>query len=248
MSYEALAVIFLALAVGSLGKAIAGFGLPLIAIPVMAPYLGVENAVVVMVIPATMTNAWLGWEHRAETAAVANLWPALAVGLAGIVAGTWLLSELDDRILALIMACWIAVYLASLLFKGAIRIPLAQRRFLTPIVVLLGGLSQGATGIAGPIVVTYLHALKLAPRAHVFAVSAIFLSYGLCQMVAMSGFGMFTEERLIQSLIALVPVAAMTWIGIRIGRVISRRVFDACVVVLLIAMGARLAWKGFTGV
>ena len=91
MSYEALAIIVVALALGTIGKAITGFGLPLFAIPVMAPFFGVEHSVVVMIIPATVTNVWLLWEHRAERSALGNPWPMLAGGLVGVIAGTWLL-------------------------------------------------------------------------------------------------------------------------------------------------------------
>ena len=36
-------------------------------------------------------------------------------------------------------------------------------------------------------------------------------------------------------------------VGIRIARRVTKRVFDVCVVVLLAAMGAKLAWQGIFG-
>ena len=58
MSIESLAVVIAALLVGTLGKAITGFGLPLFAVPAMAAFIDVQTAVVVMVLPSTLSNVW----------------------------------------------------------------------------------------------------------------------------------------------------------------------------------------------
>jgi uncharacterized membrane protein YfcA len=246
MAPDAYAIIFVAIAVGSFGKALTGFGLPLIAIPVMAPFIGVETAVVTMVIPSTVSNVWLVWTHRRQARAIDGLWPTLVAGACGIFAGTWILSRLDERTLSLILAGWIAVYLLSLAFRGGIRIPIATGRYLSPPVVLVAGGVQGATGIAGPIVAPFFHAFRLEPTAYVFVISVVFLVFGMAQFAAMSSFGLFNLERVVGGLIALVPVVIATPFGIRLSRRISRRAFDACIIVILLAMGARLVWRGLT--
>ena len=247
MSIESIIVIVVALAVGAIGKAITGFGLPLVAVPVMAVFIGVESAVVIMVLPSTLTNIWLMWEHRARGATIENLWLILAAGVTGICAGTWLLSRLDDQVLSLMMALWIGIYLGNLSIKGGIRVPYRLGRYLTPPVTLLAGVFQGATGIAGPIIVTYLHALRLPAATQVFMIVVIFMSFGPTQLVAMGSLGLFTEERIWLSLLAVIPVAVAMPIGLRIGRVINRRVFDRCVFGLLTVTGLKLAWDGIVG-
>lgn len=247
MSVESVIVMFLALAVGAFGKAITGFGLPLIAIPFMAAFMGVEQAVVVMVIPATLTNLWLIWEHRERAATVDGLWLILGAGVAGAVAGTWLLSELNDRVLSLLIAGWIAVYILNQLFGRGLRIPERAGLRMIPPVSALGGVFQGATGMAGPIVVTYMHALRMAPAVQVFLVGLIFMAFGFAQIAAMAGFGLFTADRLMLGALAMIPVAIVTPIGFRVARVINRRVFDICVIVMLLGACAKLAWTGITG-
>ena len=39
-------------------------GLPLVAVPFMAGFLGAEHAIVVMQIPGLVSNVWLVWRHR----------------------------------------------------------------------------------------------------------------------------------------------------------------------------------------
>jgi uncharacterized membrane protein YfcA len=111
-------------------------------------------------------------------------------------------------------------------------------------VVFVAGGVQGATGIAGPIVAPYFHALRLGPTTYVFVISVVFMSFGVAQISAMGAFGLFTMERLIGGLIALLPVVIATPFGIRFSRRISRRVFDGCIIAILIVMGARLLWNG----
>jgi uncharacterized membrane protein YfcA len=246
MDPEAYVVIFVAIAVGSFGKALTGFGLPLIAIPVMASVIGVETAVVTMVLPSTVSNIWLVWTHRRQAKAIQGLWPTLVAGACGIFAGTWILSALDERALSLILAGWIAVYLLSLLVRGGVHIPMAKGKYLSPPVVLVAGGVQGATGIAGPIVAPFFHAFRLEPPAYVFVISVVFLVFGFSQFAAMSTLGLFTMDRIIGGLIALVPVVIATPLGIRLSRTISRRAFDICIILILLGMGTLLIWRAFS--
>ena len=247
MSAVSLIVIVAALLVGSIGKAITGFGLPLIAIPVMAVFLGVETAVVAMVIPAGYSNVALLWEFRRSAGTVPGLWIAIGFGLFAIVLGTWLLKVLDPAILRLVLAGWIGVYLASRLVGVSIPSAAGGSRALMAAAVGVGGVCQGATGMAGPVVVTVIHAMRLERDVVVFALSAIFFSYSIAQITSMTVFDLFTLERLTQGLIALVPVIVGTWLGIRLGRRIHVRTFNICVFVLLSAMALKLGYDGLVG-
>lgn len=247
MSVASLLVVVAALLIGTIGKAITGFGLPLIAIPVMAAFIDVETAVVIMVFPSTLSNVWLLWEFRGAASRIERLPFALACGLVGIAFGTWLLKTLDHRILALVLAGWIGVFLLMRSTGRTFAFSDRQQRVMLPIVVGLGGITQGATGIAGPIVVTYMHAFRLDRGLVVFAVSAIFLSYGLTQIASMLTLGLMTADRLLAGLVATIPVIVGMPLGLRIGRAIDARAFNACVYALLALTGLKLVWDGLGG-
>ena len=51
MSYEALMIVLIAIALGSYFKGAVGIGLPTIAVPTLAAFLGAEHAIVVLTIP-----------------------------------------------------------------------------------------------------------------------------------------------------------------------------------------------------
>jgi uncharacterized membrane protein YfcA len=55
--------------------------------------------------------------------------------------------------------------------------------------------------------------------------------------------GAFTPERTAQALWAIIPVAAMTFVGTRIGRLLDQRAFELVVLALLGFAAARLLWS-----
>ena len=59
MSFEELLVIATAVILGAVGKGTTGLGLPLTAVPVMASFVGIQDAVVIMSAPTAVSNAML---------------------------------------------------------------------------------------------------------------------------------------------------------------------------------------------
>jgi uncharacterized protein len=242
-----LVVIVAAIAVGAFIKGATGGGLPQIAIPVMAVFLGVEHAVVVMAIPGVVANGWLVWSHRAEAPQTRHLPGMLAAGVVGAVAGTMLLHSLDGRILSGVLALVIVGYIVLALTRPGFTIPARVTRVASPPVGLLAGGLQGATGISGPLLTTYLHGFGLAPRAYVFALSTLFFVFSTVQAITLAGVGLYTPTRLLESLLALVPILLALPLGSRAARRLSRATFQRVILVLLAASVVSLLHDTFTG-
>lgn len=242
-----LVVIVVAIAVGAFIKGATGGGLPQIAIPVMAVFLGVEHAVVVMAIPGIVANGWLVWSHRREAAATRDLPGMLAAGIAGSVAGTMLLHSLDNRVLSAVLAVVIVAYIGIAIVHPGFTIPARITRFLSPPVGLAAGGLQGATGISGPLLTTYLHGFGLAPRAYVFALSSLFFVFSSVQTATLFSVGLYTPSRLIESLLALVPIVVALPLGARAARRLSPQAFQRVVLVLLAASAVSLLHDTFAG-
>jgi hypothetical protein len=242
VSVANLAVILAAVAVGAMVKGVTGSGLPTIAIPVMAGFLGVERAVVVMAIPTVVTNSVLLWEHRHHASGARDLPVMLGAGALGVGTGVWALRELDPRVLALAVAAVILIYVTVSLARPRFRLAPSVTRYLSGPMGFGGGVLQGATGMAGPIVATYVHGFRLEPPSYVFSVSAQFQLFALVQVAAFVALGMYTPAHLLESLLALAPALLVLPVGIRLGRRLDRRRFDLCVLGVLTMMGAKLAY------
>jgi uncharacterized membrane protein YfcA len=242
-----LVVIVVAIAFGAFIKGATGGGLPQVAIPVMAVFLGVEHAVVIMAVPGIVANGLLVWSHRREAAATRDLPGMLAAGMVGAVVGTILLKSLDGRVLSAVLALVIVVYIVVATLRPGFTIPARITRLASPPVGLAAGGLQGATGISGPLLTTYLHGFGLPPRAYVFSLSVLFFVFSSAQAVTLAGVGLYTPVRLLESLLALVPILLALPLGVRAARRLSPQTFQRVVLVLLAASVVSLLHDTFAG-
>ncbi len=241
MSPVELAAVLLAVSAGAFVKAVTGMGLPLVAIPVMALVVGVEDAVVVIAPANVAANGWLVWRYRHGRTGAPPLVVFVTAGAAGAVVGVWLLSRLDGRWLSGLLAAAVLVYVVAQVRWPERRLPPRAARRLAPGAGAVAGVAQGAAGISGPIVGAYVHSLRLPRTVHVFSVTLVFLVLGAAQLVSILALGLMTIGRTGGAALAAVPVAAATLVGTRVGDRLDRAVFDRVVLGVLAAAGVTLA-------
>ncbi len=240
MSTETVLVI-LVIAVAYSIKGVAGMGGPLLAVPVIASITSVEHAVVVLSLGNLVANGSLLWEHRGGAKGTGFVMiPFLLVGTAATIAGTWLLTEVDDRILSVVIALVIVGYIWRYLADPHFSLERETARRMAAPMGLIGGGLLGATGTAGPLIATYLHAIRLGRSSFVHMMSLTFQVFGVIQLVTLIVLGAFTPERTEQALWAIVPITVMTAVGIRIGRRLDQRAFELVVLALLGFAAVRL--------
>lgn len=213
-------------------------GLPLIATPVIAGVFGPRAAVVIVSIPILVTNSLLivaGW--RGIPGILRELVPMLVLGAIGTVVGVQLLAKMDERVFAVVISALVIVFLLRgdrLLGDdpGARRVKVAG-----PIVGLAGGVLQGSTSIASPLVGSYFHARKVAPAVFVVALASLFELNSIVQIASLVGLRLFTADLFALGVAGLIPNLVGLLVGIelrgRVGAVAFRRII---VVLLLISV------------
>lgn len=237
---EGLLVVTAGVALGSLLKGITGIGGPLIAIPVLAAFLGVERAVVVMAVPGVAMNAWQIWEYRRDVSKTRHLGVLTLTGMMGVALGTWALATLDERILSAGLAAAVIAYLITRWVNPTFQITDRAGRLLSPFVGFGSGAMQGSTGISAPVVATYVHGFNLSREGYVLAVSALFGIFSVAQVVGISVLGLYTPDRLIESALACIPAVALIPAGNRIGKRMSARAFNQLVLASLAGLAVKL--------
>ncbi|MBA3430629.1 MAG: sulfite exporter TauE/SafE family protein [Actinobacteria bacterium] len=242
MNLQTILIIAAAMGVGSFIKGATGQGLPQIAIPVMATFLGVGAAVVIMAIPGIITNTWLLWSYREHFRSTRDLPTVLLTGIAGAVTGTVLLDTLNENILSLTLAGMIALYVIVFFAHPDLRLRPNVTRFTSAPVGLAAGLLQGATGISGPLISTYFHGYRLPKQVYVLSISTIFQVYALVQAVTLAALGLYTSTLLVLSMLALVPAMVFLPLGAGFTNRLSRRTFDYIVLALLVASAAKIVY------
>ena len=235
-------------AVAYLVKGITGLGGPSLAVPVLAGFLGVEFTVAVIAIPTAVSNVWLVWENRAEAPGIRRFMiPLLVAGFVGTIVGVWVLVTIDDRIMSIILGIIIILYIAWYLLNPHAEVEDRTAEVLAWPAGFGGGILLGSTGVAAPVIATYVHSLKMARSGFVLGVSIPFLALGVVQISTLGMLGAYDQERLIAAVVACVPVLAVTPVGMWIGRRISVTAFQYAVLVVLAVAAVRLLWAGFAG-
>jgi uncharacterized protein len=242
-----LLVVIGAIALGSFVKGVTGTGLPQIAIPVMATSVGVEHAVVVMAVPGIASNAWQVWANRDAARETRDLPSVTAAGVVGCVAGTVVLSSVDARLLSVVLAVVILCYVLVVLRRPDVSLAPSVSRYTSPPVGFLAGGLQGSTGVSGPLLTTYLHGYALSPAAYVLSLSVLFLAFSTVQVVSVAALGLYTADRLRDSLLALVPIAVMLPLGSRLSRRLPTAVFRRVVLAGLAVTACSLLVNALRG-
>jgi hypothetical protein len=242
MSSEDLVVVFVALAAGGLTKGLTGLGLPMVSIPIMAGFLGVERAVLILIVPIVVLNLWLAWVNRDCVVDVPELPRLLIPGLPGAALGASVLYLASDRMLATLLAVWIVAYLLLRLLHPNLTLSQTARRRAAPAVGFASGAMQAATGISAPIVAAYVDALGLSPRSYVFAVAAIFTALTGAHLIVLVAAGAYSPQQLLESTLAVIPALIFMKPGVWLRSVVAPWVFTRVIRVLLALMALRLLY------
>jgi hypothetical protein len=242
MEYSHLAVIVAALGAGAIAKGATGMGLPLIAMPVLASYLGLPHAIAILLVPIIVTNSWQAWRFRQErtSAAMRFVLPMSIAGVFGIVLGTYALVALNERMLILLLGVVLLAYVAFRLAQPHFVLGTELGRKLATPAGLAAGVLQGAAGLSSPAVVTFIHAMRLPYSPHVFAVSVVFLALGVAQLPSLAVSGLLQWRWLGEGVFALLPTLLFMPVGQRIGGAISRQTFDRLMLAFIGIMGLKM--------
>lgn len=244
MSGGELAVVLVAVIVGSVVKALTGMGLPLVVVPIAALFTDVESAVVVIALPNLLANVVLGVRERAHVAETRDL-PVLAgCSIVGAFAGALLFVSVPEEPLIVALVVSIGVYLVLFFAKPDLHTSPATSRRWAPTVGLVAGGFQGAIGISGPIVGSWIHGYRLTRGAHVLSVTSLFFVSGTAQFAILVGSGKL-DGRFPATLLACVPVLASIPIGTTVRDRVSSRGFDLAIVGLLASSAVALIIRTF---
>ncbi len=111
------AVIVPALFLGGFIKGAIGFGLPLVATPVLLFYLPLPQVVALIFVPVLLSNIQQCWLTRAASQVVRIVWPLLVVNGLVLLLGSHLIVVMEGGVLRSIVGCLIIMY--ALLPEGA---------------------------------------------------------------------------------------------------------------------------------
>jgi uncharacterized protein len=239
-----LAIVVVAMLLGAVVKGAIGTGLPTIAVPVMAGFIGAEEAVVVMAIPTIVTNSWLLWNHRGFARETRDLPTLIGFGVVGVVLGVWVLSVVESGVLLLVIFGVITAYIVLFFSRPTMELSPGAGRWVAPPAGAAAGILQGSTGVSGPMLTVYTHALRLPRRSFVFQLAAQLQVFAVVQVVSLAIVGLYTADRVTASLLAIIPAVLGLPVGMYLGARLPRRTFEVLVLGFLAVMAVKLLFDG----
>lgn len=242
MSGPEFVVVAVAVLAGALVKAVTGAGLPIIAIPVMSLFIPVEEAVVIIAVPNALMNLALLRNVRHAAGGTRDLVAFNGLGVVGAVIGTFVLVSVSEEPLLVALAAVVLAYVLTQGRRDGIDVGAETSRRWSPPVGLAAGVMQGAVGISGPIVASWMHALRLSRDAYVFSVTVSFFLSGATQIVVLAASGRLWGTPLALGIGATLPILATVPLGARIRARLAGPHFDRVVLgVLAVSAVALLA-------
>lgn len=237
---DTLAAIAATFLIAGTVKGVIGLGLPSISLALLTAAIGLQQAMVLIVIPSLVTNIWQAATGGHGRAILRRAWPFLLMATATVGIGVLALTRVDVRWLSGLLGLLLATY--ALLSLNGIRFTVSHRdeAWVGFLIGTVNGTLTGMTGSAVVPGVMFLQGMGLSRDALVQAMGILFTSTTLALGLALGGSGLLTLDLGLLSAAALVPAACGMVIGQRIRRAISETLFRRTFFLSLLALGLYL--------
>ena len=235
-------VIILAVLSGGSVKGTLGFGMPMVALPIIAFVLPATTAMILLCAPIILTN-FLQIKFNQGVSSYRFL-PMFLSMILGLIIGARLILEININTITQIIA--LSIIFAALVNCFGIKINNINTKSEKTITIILGfgsGILGGLSTFYGPPMLAYLVAADLPKEKFVRTVSTMYFIGSFPLYGSLIYYGFATTQDLIVSLGLLIPAFISQQIGTKIRDKINQKQFRICIVATLIILGVSLLIK-----
>ena len=235
-------IIILAVLAGGLVKGTLGFGMPMVALPIIAFIIPPTTAMILLCAPIFLTN-FLQIKFRQGVSSYRFL-PMFLCLIIGLIIGARLILEIDVKTITQIIA--VSIIFAALVNCFGIKIKNINKNHENTITSLIGfgsGILGGLSTFYGPPMLAYLVAVDLPKEKFVRTVSTMYFIGSFPLYGSLIYYGFATKEDLIFSLILIIPAFIAQQVGTKIRDKFNQNQFRICILITLIILGFSLLVK-----
>jgi uncharacterized membrane protein YfcA len=235
-------IIILAVLAGGLVKGTLGFGMPMVALPIIAFIIPPTTAMILLCAPIFLTN-FLQIKFRQGVSSYRFL-PMFLCLIIGLIIGARLILEIDVKTITQIIA--VSIIFAALVNCFGIKIKNINKNHENTITSLIGfgsGILGGLSTFDGPPMLAYLVAVDLPKEKFVRTVSTMYFIGSFPLYGSLIYYGFATKEDLIFSLILIIPAFIAQQVGTKIRDKFNQKQFRICILITLIILGFSLLVK-----
>lgn len=207
---------------GGVVKGTLGVGLPLVVVPLLSLIVPPGQAMGLLVLPVLLSNALQAVEGGRFGYAVRRFAPLMVAQLLATLLALHLSRDFSEQALSAAIGITVISAVALMLLQPKGEIDPRHERWAGPLVGAVAGAMAGLSSLTGPILITYLMALRLKRDEFVGSISIVYLFGAVPLYAAMLAWGRFGWAEVGWSALALLP----TYLGLRVGTAIRGRLSE----------------------
>jgi uncharacterized membrane protein YfcA len=212
-------LVALGLFCGGWVKGVFGMGLPTVALGLLSLIMPPVEAATLIIVPTLATNAWQFARGPQPKAAVMRFATVLIGVAIGTVAGVGFLTGSHTALVSMALGAVLILYAAVGMLATRLHVSRRAERWASPIVGVVTGIVNGATGVSVMPLVPYLNSIGLQREVLIQSMGLVFMVSMLALAACLAWTGHFQMASAGASALALLPVFA----GMYAGQVVRLR-------------------------
>ena len=213
MSVDVVVLVVLVFFVAGTIKGLIGFGLPTVSIAILAAFLGLIEAMTLMLLPSLITNLFQGLVGKYLIRLIRRYWSLFIFGAVFTWLSSSLLSTGHAATFAVILGVVLILYGLSSLYSLQLPSPGSRERWISPLVGMVSGGITGITGVFLVPAVGYLQALRMERDELIQAIGLWVTVATLSLAFSLKDHDLFSNELGLLSLTAVLPALLGMWVG-----------------------------------
>lgn len=221
-------------------KGVTGLGLPTLSIAILAPIIGLTEAITLSLLPGLASNAWQAVNGPALLTLIGRYWAFFAGATVTVWMGTLAFNFVAVGTLTLLLGLVLAGYSIRALCSGYRVLSHDTQRWLLPSGGIVNGLISGLTGTYLVPGVFLIQSAGLNREEQIQAMGILFTLSSLASLISLRNLGMASETELFDSALAMIPVFVGLLVGIQLRPNLAEMKFKIATLSCLFGSGIYL--------
>ena len=222
-------------------KGLIGFGLPTVSIAIIATFLGLIEAMTLMLLPSLITNLWQGLVGGHLIRLIRRCWSMFILGAVFTWFTSSLLSTWNPASFTVILGIVVTFYGLSSLCSFKLSSPGSGESWISPFVGMVSGGITGLTGVFVVPAIGYLQSLRMEKDELIQAMGLWFTIATLSLAFSLKDHGLFADDLGWISLMAVLPALLGMWVGRILRPKLSESAFRRLFLVGLTLLGVYIS-------
>ncbi len=233
----------LMLVTGGVVKGALGVGLPLVSVPMLSLLVPAPQAMGLLVVPVLLSNMIQVWQGGRLREALRRFAPLMLAQLVATLLAVYWSQQLSVRALNVAIAVTVVSAVLIMALQPSGQVPERHQGWAGPAVGAIAGALGGLSSLTGPLLITYLMALRLPRETFVGSISLIYFFGAVPMYAAMLWWDRFGWTEVGLSCLAMAPVYAGMALGTRLRGRMSEQLFRRALLGFLVLLSIVLVFK-----